>query len=145
MTEQAVAFTPDPATRPKTVRWALRLWLVSGVLLVALGVVSIITTLLGAGWHLDVLGIGVLVIILGLCYLMLSRKACLVPQWRGSLAALSGVSVVMLLVLTIGFQSPGLAGVLAAAVIGLGGTILAYRPTADAWFNGRDCARPDEQ
>ena len=47
----------------------------------------------------------------------------------------------MLLVLTIGFQSPGLAGVLAAAVIGLGGTILAYRPASDAWFNGRDCAR----
>lgn len=138
MTEQAVAYVPDLATRPSTVRWAQRLWLVSGALLVALGVVSIVTTLLDTGWHLDVLALGVLVLGVGTGYLLLSRKACRVPQWRGSLAALSGVAVVMLLVLTIGFQSPSLAVLLAAAVIGLAATILAYRPDADAWFTGKD-------
>ncbi|WP_298446466.1 hypothetical protein [Gordonia sp. (in: high G+C Gram-positive bacteria)] len=136
MTDAATA-KPDPARRPNTVRWALRLWLTSGVLLMILGVISIITSAFGAGWHLGDLAVAVIVVGIGLVYASLARKAYCQPQWRGSLAALTVVVVIMVLVLTIGYQSPGLAVVLAAAVVGLAGSILAYRPDADAWFNCR--------
>ncbi|GAA4744516.1 hypothetical protein MUG78_03660 [Gordonia alkaliphila] len=141
MTEQAVAYHPDPATRPTQVRWAFRLWLGSGVLLVALGVYLLIASLFETAWHLDRLAVEVLVIILGLAYISLARKACMGAQWRGSLAALTSVVAVMLLVLTVGFQSGLLAAVFAASVVGLAATILAYRPAADAWFTGKakDC------
>ncbi len=135
---RAHLFVPDPATRPGSVRWALRLWLLSGLLLAALGVSAIVTTVLDAGWDFGLLAVAVLVLVVGLIYVSLSRKACRAQQWRGSLAALTCVVVVMLLVLTIGFGSPGLSTVLGAAVIGMIGSALAYRPDADAWFNGRD-------
>lgn len=143
MTERTTA-KPDPAIRPNTVRWALRLWLTSGFLIAALGVVFIVLSLLETGWHLDRIAVAVLVLAVGLAYISLARKAYCVPQWRGSLAALTVVAVIMLLVLTIGFQSPALALILFAAVIGLAGSILAYRPDADAWFNCR-MSRNDER
>lgn len=136
--DRAPAFVPDLATRPGSVRWALRLWLLSGLLLAGLGVSAIVTALLDAGWDFGLLAVAVLVLVVGLIYISLSRKACRTQQWRGSLAALTCVVVAMLLVLTIGFGSPGLSAVLGAAVIGIIGSALAYRPDADAWFNGRD-------
>ncbi|GAC56852.1 hypothetical protein GOHSU_14_00190 [Gordonia hirsuta DSM 44140 = NBRC 16056] len=138
MTKPPWGFSPDLATRPPLVRWAFRLWLTSGVLLAALGVISIVTSALDAGWPLGVLAVAVLILAVGLTYISLIRKACRGPQARGIMAALTIVVTVMILVLTIGFQSGPLAVVLVAAVIGLIGTILAYRPSADDWFTGKD-------
>ncbi|MFT3661141.1 MAG: hypothetical protein QM809_06995 [Gordonia sp. (in: high G+C Gram-positive bacteria)] len=137
MTEMNKDFVPDPATRPVSVRWAFGLWTAAGVLLAALGAVSLVTEL-WSGWHLGLMAVEVLVAAVGAAYIMLARRAMCRQQWRGALAALTFVVVVMLLVLTIGFRSSGLAVVLAVAVLGFWGTVLAYRPKADAWFNGRD-------
>lgn len=137
MTDQTVTYQPDPSTRPTQVRWAFRLWLGSGALLLALGAYLLIASFFDAGWHLDRIAIEILVMLVGLTYISLSRKACSGAQWRGSLAALTSVVAVMLLVLTIGFQSGLLAVVFAASVVGLGATILAYRPVANAWFTGK--------
>ena len=142
MIEQSPGYVPDPATRPTQVRWAFGLWLLSGLLLVVLGVISLVAEAFQSRWNLGVLAVEVLIGAVGLAYILLARKATCVPQWRGSLAALTFVVVVMVLVLTIGFQSPGLAVVLAVTTIGFAGTVLAYRPKADAWFNGSES---DEQ
>lgn len=142
---RAPAFVPDPATRPTTVRWALRLWMLAGVLLIGLGVSGIVTMALGAAeWHFGDLAVAVVVLLAGLVYVSLSRKACRAQQWRGPLSALTCVMVLMLLVLTIGFASAGLSAVLGAAVVGMIGSALSYRPDADAWFNGRDLCEPAE-
>ncbi|MGB3302595.1 hypothetical protein [Gordonia sp. (in: high G+C Gram-positive bacteria)] len=126
---------PDPHARPTLVVWALRLWMLSGVLLIALGVLGIIDDVVNFGFDFGVLAIDVLVIILGVAYLLLGAKTYRgAVQWRSSLSALTCVVAAMLLPLTIGFQSGGLALVLASAVVGLCGSVLAYRPQADAWF-----------
>lgn len=136
-------FTPDPSTRPALVRWAYWLWLTSGCLLAVVGIVSIVLTALEAGWNLGLLAVAVLVTAVGLVYLPMARKAMCHHQGRGVIASLTVVVTVMMLVLTIGFQSGELALVLFIAVIGFAGSVLAYRPAADAWYNGTDVA-PDE-
>ncbi|WP_132992245.1 hypothetical protein [Gordonia zhaorongruii] len=127
---------PDPNDRPSLVVWALRLWMLSGALLIALGVLTIIDHSVNFGFEFGPLAIGVLIVLLGVAYFLLGANTYRGElQWRSSLSALTCVVVAMLLPLTIGFQSPGLAIVLAVAVIGLVGSILAYRPKSDAWFN----------
>ncbi|MFM9378422.1 hypothetical protein [Gordonia sp. VNK21] len=139
MTDQETkVYKPDPANRPTQVMWALRLWLISGALLIALGVWGVVATMLDTGWDFGVIAVAVLFIVVGAAYIVLSRNACTIVQWRGALAALTCVVVAMLLVLTIGFADASLALVLAASVVGLFGSLLAYRPEADAWFTGRD-------
>ena len=136
------AYRPDPATRPNTVTWALRLWLISGALLVVIGVTTLVLSLFDGGWDMGVIAVEFMVTAVGLAYVALARRAFCEPQWRGALAALTVVAVAMLLILAVGFRSPGLAVVLAAAVIGLFGSLFAYRPDADAWFTGKD---PDDE
>ena len=131
-------FTPEPLTRPVLVRWAYRLWLASGCLLAAVGIVSIVLTVLDSGWELGLLAVAILVTAVGLVYLPMARKAVLHHQGRGVIASLTVVVTVMVLVLTIGFQSGELALVLFISVLGFAGSVLAYRPTADAWYNGTD-------
>lgn len=136
--QETKVYRPDPAARPTQVMWALRLWLISGALLIALGVWGVVATMLDTGWDFGVIAVAVLFIVVGAAYIVLSRNACTIVQWRGALAALTCVVVAMLLVLTIGFADASLALVLAASVVGLFGSLLAYRPEADAWFTGRD-------
>ncbi|QRY61768.1 hypothetical protein JVX90_15340 [Gordonia sp. PDNC005] len=127
---------PDPKDRPTLVVWAMRLWMISGALLIALGVLTVVDQSVNVGLEFGPLAIGVLIILLGVAYLLLGAKTYRGElQWRSSLSALTCVVVAMLLPLTIGFQSGGLAVVLACAVIGLAGSLLAYRPRADKWFN----------
>ncbi|WOC11716.1 hypothetical protein [Gordonia sp. MP11Mi] len=127
---------PDPNDRPSLVVWALRLWMISGALLVALGILTIIDHSVSVGLEFGPLAIGVLIVMVGVAYFLLGSKTYRGElQWRSSLSALTCVIVALLLPLTIGFQSPGLAIVLAVAVIGLAGSVLAYRPASDAWFN----------
>lgn len=127
---------PDPNDRPSLVVWALRLWMISGALLIALGVLTVIDRWVSVGLEFGPLAIGVLIALVGVAYFMLGAKTYRGElQWRSSLSALTCVIVALLLPLTIGFQSSGLAVVLAVAVIGLAGSVLAYRPASDAWFN----------
>lgn len=126
---------PDPKDRPAQVVWALRLWMLSGALLLALGVLGIIADSINLGLDFGVLAVDFLVTVLGVAYFLLGAKTYRgAVQWRSSLSALTCVVVAMLLPLTIGFQSGGLALVLASAVVGLFGSVLAYRPRADRWF-----------
>ncbi|GED99667.1 hypothetical protein nbrc107696_01140 [Gordonia spumicola] len=127
---------PDPKERPALVVWAMRLWMLSGALLIALGVLGIVDQSVNVGLEFGPLALGVLVVVLGVAYLLLGAKTYRGElQWRSSLSALTCVVVAMLLPLTIGFQSSGLAVVLACAVVGLAGSLLAYRPQSDKWFN----------
>nr|WP_246372059.1 hypothetical protein [Gordonia humi] len=120
--------------------------MISGAVLAALGILWIVDHSVNVGLEFGPLAIGVLIIIVGVAYFLLGAKTYRGElQWRSSLSALTCVVAVMLLALAIGFQSPGLAVVLAGAVIGFAGSVLAYRPTSDAWFNcklsgGVDCA-----
>ncbi|MCF8604771.1 hypothetical protein L5I01_15545 [Gordonia sp. HY442] len=126
---------PNPDDRPSLVGWALRLWMISGALLIALGVLTIIDHSVNVGLEFGPLAIGVLIVLIGVAYFLLGAKTYRGElQWRSSLSALTCVIVALLLPLTIGFQSPGLAIVLVVAVIGLAGSVLAYRPASDAWF-----------
>lgn len=131
-------FTPDPSTQPSLVRWAYRLWLISGCLLAVVGVLSIVLTLLEVGWDLGTLAVAVLVTAVGVAYVPMARKGKCNHQGRGVIASLTVVVTVMMLVLTIGFQSGELALVLFIAAIGFAGSVLAYRPGPDAWYNGTD-------
>lgn len=109
--------------------------MISGALLIALGVLGVIDDVVKLGFDFGVLAIDVLVMILGVAYFLLGAKTYRgAVQWRSSLSALTCVVVAMLLPLAIGFQSPGLALVLASAVVGLFGSVLAYRKPADQWF-----------
>lgn len=137
---------PDPKDRPSQVVWAFRLWLTSGALLIALGVLAVVADTVNLGLEFGVLAVDCLVIILGVGYFLLAAKTYRgAVEWRSSLSALTCVVVAMLLPLTIGFQSGGLAVVLASAVIGLFGSLLAYRPLADKWFKCQlgDCQQDE--
>ncbi len=126
--------------------WALRLWMASGVLLIGLGAFGIVADAVSLGFDFGILAVDFLILILGVAYLLLGAKTYRgAVQWRSSLSALTCVVVAMLLPLTIGFQSAGLAVVLAAAVVGLFGSVLAYRPLADRWFKCQlgDCPPED--
>ncbi|GAB33136.1 hypothetical protein [Gordonia otitidis] len=116
------------------VTWAYRCWIASGVLLGLLGVGYIVAGIFAAGPTLLPIGIGIIVIAVGVAYVLLGSKAYVGDaRWRSSLAALTLVVVIMLVLLS--FGDPALAFTLLAAVIGLFGSLLAYRPEADAWFN----------
>ncbi|MGV9479908.1 hypothetical protein [Gordonia aichiensis] len=116
------------------VTWAYRCWIASGVLLGVLGAVDIVAGIFGTGPTLLPIGIGIIVIAVGVAYVLLGSKAYVGDaRWRSSLAALTLVVVIMLVFLSFGY--PALAFTLLAAVIGLFGSLLAYRPEADTWFN----------
>ncbi|ROZ98823.1 hypothetical protein [Gordonia sp. OPL2] len=125
--------SPDPAQRPKQVVWAYRCWTVSGGLLAALGVLFIVIGIVSSGPTLLPIGIGVIVGIIGVAYILLGSKAFVGDvRWRSSLAALTLVMVILLLVVSFGL--PVLAFALLAAIVGLFGSMMAYRPEADTWY-----------
>lgn len=129
--------TPDPAQRPSLVSWAYRCWVVSGVLLAALGVLFVITGALASDATLLPVGVGVIIVAVGVAYVLLGTKAYTGDaRWRSSLAALTLVVVVILLFLSFGVMS--LAFALLAAIIGLFGSLLAYRPESELWYTGKE-------
>lgn len=127
---------PDPHTRPKLVTWAYRCWLIAGGLLVALGVLGIIGGILTDGPTFGPVSIGVLVAVIGIAYILMSSKVYTGDaRWRSSLSALTLVVVAMLLFFSVGF-SPAFAFPLLAALIGVFGSMLSYRPDSEEWFTG---------
>lgn len=130
---------PDPAQRPSQVVWAYRCWAASGALLVLAGVAYVVIGVVQTGPTLEPVGIGVLVAAVGGAYFLMGSKAYLGDErWRSSLAALTLVAVVMLLVLS--FVYNVIAFALLFAVVGLFGSLMAFRPESDAWFTGKDPA-----
>ncbi|MYR08507.1 hypothetical protein GTV32_20335 [Gordonia sp. SID5947] len=125
--------SPDPAQRPKLVVWAYRCWTISGGLLAALGVLFIVLGIVSSGPTLLPIGVGVIVVIIGVCYILIGSKAFVGDaRWRSSLSALTLVVVIMLLIVSFGL--PILAFALVAALVGLFGSLLAYRPEAESWY-----------
>nr|EMP11649.2 hypothetical protein ISGA_1616 [Gordonia sp. NB41Y] len=135
---------PDPARRPSLVVWAYRCWVTSGALLILLGIGFVLLGVFASGATLAPVGIGVLVAAVGAAIALMGTKAYTGDErWRSSLAALTLVSVAMLLILS--FLAMFLAFALLAAIVGLFGSLLAYRPESDAWFTGKDPAEVAEQ
>ncbi|MFE0747800.1 hypothetical protein [Gordonia sp. NPDC058843] len=128
--------SPDPALRPKLVVWAYRCWLTSGALLIALGALVVVVSAVGDSGTVTSGVLGAMVAVVGVAYILLGSKAFTGDaRWRSSLAALTLVVVAMLLFLSLGmnfFAFPLLAG-----IVGLFGSLLAYRPPAEAWFTGK--------
>ncbi|GAC68003.1 hypothetical protein [Gordonia soli] len=130
-------YTPDPAGRPDQVVWAHRCWTAAGALLVVLGLIELVAAFFVKSAPLSLAGLGVLMAAVGVAYVLIGSKAYLGDvRWRSSLAALTLVVVAMLLILALGFQSPYLAVALLVALIGLFGSLLAYRPESEKWFTG---------
>ncbi|MDY6809004.1 hypothetical protein GIY30_01550 [Gordonia sp. HNM0687] len=133
--------SPDPARRPKQVSWAYRCWTISGGLLVALGVFYVILGIIASGPVLLPVGLGVIVGAVGVAFVMLGSKAFLGDaRWRSSLSALTLVVVVLLLFLSFGI--PILAFALLAALVGLFGSLLAFRPESETWYSTDDPDAP---
>ncbi|MFW0795233.1 hypothetical protein AAFP30_15575 [Gordonia sp. CPCC 205515] len=125
--------TPDHATRPKLVVWAYRCWVISGALLIALGVLAIVLGIFTSGPTLGPVGIGVIIAAVGGAYVLMGSKAFTGDaRWRSSLAALTLVVVIMLVI--IGFVYPIFAIALLVALVGLVGSLLAFRPDSEAWY-----------
>lgn len=127
------------STRPPQVLWALRLWVTSGALLVALGVVTVVVaTVQGANVESHL--VGVLIAVIGLGYALAARKLAIAHDLRvrSSLAVTTLVVVVLLLLGALMLQSPLFAIALVTALIGLFGSLLAYRPESEAWFAQED-------
>ncbi len=129
--------SPDPALRPKLVVWAYRCWLTSGALLIALGALVIVVSAASDTGTVTSGVLGAMVAVVGVGYILLGSKAYTGDtRWRSSLAALTLVVVAMLLFLSLGmnfFAFPLLAG-----IIGLFGSLLAYRPPAETWYTGKE-------
>lgn len=127
------------STRPPQVLWALRLWVTSGALLVALGVVTVVVAAVqGANAESHI--VGVLIAAIGVGYAVAARKLAIAHDLRvrSSLAVTTLVVVVLLLFGALMLQSPLFAITLVTALIGLFGSLLAYRPESEAWFAQED-------
>ncbi|GAA3700530.1 hypothetical protein [Gordonia hankookensis] len=136
--------SPDPAERPKLVVWAYRCWTVSGGLLVALGVLFIVLGIVSSGPTLLPIGVGIIVAVIGVCYFLIGSKAFVGDaRWRSSLSALTLVVVIMLLIVSFGL--PILAFALVAALVGLFGSLLAYRPESEAWYAATNPPKPSKK
>ncbi|RPA65946.1 hypothetical protein EF294_02310 [Gordonia oryzae] len=119
--------------------WAYRCWLLAGALLMILGIGYVVLAVITPGPTLLPVGIGVLIAAIGAAEAFIGTKAYTGDErWRSSLAALTLVAVIMLLILS--FAASLLACALLAAIIGLFGSLLAYRPEGDAWFTGKSPA-----
>ncbi|MCR5977767.1 hypothetical protein GDN83_08440 [Gordonia jinghuaiqii] len=130
--------SPDPEQRPKLVVWAYRCWLASGALLVLLGALVVILSAVADSGTVASGVLGVMVIVVGVAYVLLGSKAFTGDvRWRSSLSALTLVVVAMLLFLSVGLGSPLFALALIAALIGLFGSLLAYRPDPETWYTGK--------
>ncbi|WP_439031777.1 hypothetical protein [Gordonia terrae] len=130
--------SPDPAQRPKLVVWAYRCWLVSGSLLVALGALVIVLSAIDDSGTVASGVLGAMVAVVGVAFILLGSKAFTGDaRWRSSLSALTLVVVAMLLFLSVGLGSPVFAIALIAGIIGLFGSLLAYRPPSETWYTGK--------
>lgn len=133
--------SPDPATRPRVLVWAHRCWLLSGALLVLLGIAFVVLGFVIDGSTIEPVGIGLLTALVGAAYLLMSTRVFAGDlRWRSSLAALTLVAVIMLLIVSFVWNVVALA--LLAAIIGLFGSLLAFRPESDAWFTGVEPTTP---
>ncbi|GAA1884834.1 hypothetical protein LX12_003036 [Williamsia serinedens] len=119
----------DPST-PKQALWAMRLWMASGVLLLVTAVYSLVVGI-AAGSAFPI-GLAVVCVIAGAVTLVLRRRAGAGdPRWRSSVAVLTLVVTVLGMLLAVLL---GIPFVLLCGLVGLVGSMLAYRPAAEPWF-----------
>ncbi|MGV9825887.1 hypothetical protein [Gordonia sp. NPDC003429] len=124
---------PDPAKRPMLVVWAYRCWLISAVLLGLLGVGYILIGIFADGATLVPVGLGAFVLAIGVAVAMMGTKSYTGDvRWRSSLAALTLVATLMLVFISLVWNVMAFA--LLAAVVGLVGSLLAYRPESETWY-----------
>lgn len=127
MTEKKL---PVDGATPKQALWAMRLWLASGVLLLVTAVYSLIVGI-AAGSAFPI-GLAVVCLIAGVVTIVLRRRAGVGdPRWRSSVAVLTLVVTVLGMLLAVLL---GIPFVLLCGLVGLIGSMLAYRPAAEPWF-----------
>ncbi len=120
---------PESGT-PKMALWARRLWFASGVLFLAT-----------AAWFLVIgianisafgIGLGLVSAAVGVAMLLLIRRADTGDaRWRSALAVLSLTVTVLGMLIAALFLDPF---VLLSGLVGLAGSMMAYRPAAEPWF-----------
>ncbi|NMO03907.1 hypothetical protein HH308_22085 [Gordonia sp. TBRC 11910] len=127
------------STRPTQVLWALRLWVTSGTVLAALGLVTLVAGAIKVFG--ETIAIGVILTLIGAGYCVAARKLAIAHDLRvrSSLAVTSLVVVVLLLMASLLIHGAALFPIaLVVALIGLFGSLLAYRPESEAWFAQED-------
>jgi len=117
--------------RPALVTWSYRLWYIGGALY---AVCAVIWFAVSVGDHpAAAIPIGLVLLAIGLGVIALARRVSPADsRWRSALAVLTLVVAVLSMVGAIAGLGPLF---VIAAVIGLIGSICAYRPAAEEWFN----------
>ncbi len=117
----------DPVT-PKQAIWAVRLWTVSGAFFLVSAAILFVV-----GYSSTfAIGVGVLSAAVGVAVFVLSRRASTGdPRWRSTIAVFTLTVTVIGMLLSVVSSNPLL---LISGLIGLVGSMLAYRPSAEPWF-----------
>lgn len=119
----------NPAVPPKLVRLAFRLWLAAAVIVIVVGILTLIVNGTVTGFLF-----GIFFIVIGVVIGILARQAYPGdPRWRSSLSVLLLVLTALSLFGSVVF-GPALALVLLGSIIGLAGSMAAYRPASEPWF-----------
>ncbi|GAA2064052.1 hypothetical protein [Williamsia deligens] len=119
-----------PASTPRQALWAGRLWLASGVVLVVTAIWALVVGILNTSAFF--VGIAVVSVAAGAATVVLGRRAGLGdPRWRSTVAVLTLVVTILGMLLAVLL---GIPFVLIGGLLGLVGSMLAYRPAAEPWF-----------
>ncbi|WP_020107828.1 hypothetical protein [Nocardia sp. 348MFTsu5.1] len=124
----------EPAARPALVTRAYWLWTISGALIAVYGVAFVIVSLIeGVG---GTVALGVFYVAIGGALIAAARRVVSGDsRWRSALA----VFTLMLVFLGIlgSFLTKGAALPLLFSLIALIGSMMAYRPSSDPWFEDK--------
>lgn len=124
----------EPAARPALVTRAYWLWTISGALMAIYGVAFVIVSLIeGVG---GTVAVGLFYVAIGAALIAAARRVVAGdPRWRSALA----VFTLMLVFLGIlgSFLTKGAALPLLFSLIALIGSMMAYRPSSDPWFEAK--------
>lgn len=122
----------EPAVPPKLVRLAYRLWLAAAVIVIVAGVLTLVVNNTVTGFLF-----GIFFVVVGVVVGVLARQTYPGdPRWRSSLSVLLLVLAALSIFGSVVF-GPALAMVLLGAIIGLAGSMAAYRPASEPWFADR--------
>ncbi|MGU3291929.1 hypothetical protein [Williamsia sp. M5A3_1d] len=117
---------------PPMAVWAARLWLASAVLFGASAVWFLLIGI-GSGSAFGI-GLGVISIAIAAAVFVLGRRAATPDaRWRSTVSVLTLVVTMAGMLVAVLFFDPFL---LVSGLVGLVGSMMAYRPAAEKWFTG---------
>ncbi|MGJ0117970.1 hypothetical protein ACQ7HM_02085 [Williamsia sp. MIQD14] len=117
---------------PTMAVWAARLWLASAVLF-GVSAVWFLWIGIGSGSAFGI-GLGVISIAIAAAVYILGRRAATPDaRWRSTVSVLTLVVTMAGMLVAVLFFDPFL---LVSGLVGLVGSMMAYRPAAEKWFTG---------